>query len=87
MASSVPFVAGPFCASCQVPVEEFAYNFGKVARRPDGAITLTAKCHGKTESVTLTADEIAASVDIVLFERGAFDGHNLANKRVKRNGR
>lgn len=80
MISNVPFVAGPFCASCQVPVERYTIEFPKDSRGPT---TIHGHCHGKTQSVMLTAQQLMQRFDIVLFERKqGFDSHNLDNSKV-----
>lgn len=79
--SPVPFVAGPFCASCQVPVERYQIEFPKNPLNTD--ISIHGQCHGKTESVKLTAKQVLERPDIVLFRRKqGFDSHNLASRKV-----
>lgn len=79
--SPLPFIAGPFCASCQVPVERYTMEFPKNPRNTD--LTVHGYCHGKTETVVLTAVQVLQKHDIVLFRRKqGFDSHNLANSKV-----
>lgn len=57
-----PFVVGPLCASCGVPVEEFRIYLLK-----HGDVGVDMKCHGKLQRVKLTHKEIAETTQIVAF--------------------
>ncbi len=72
--TSIPFIQGPFCASCQVPVESYAYDFSDPKR-----LVIQVKCHGKQQAFELTAAQVMQRPDIVCFRRRqGFDTTNLA---------
>jgi hypothetical protein len=67
-----PFVI-PWCASCKEGVETFTFDVVTNVFRAG----LHATCHGKTESVWLTPEDLLArkrdGKPVVMFKRGAFD--------------
>ncbi len=74
-AANRPPVIIPFCASCDMPVEEFT-TYPATA---DGTVCVEAKCHGMTKGVFITRAEaefnLANNRKLVLFPRK--DGFNL----------
>ncbi len=67
-----PFLI-PWCASCKDTVELFTLDAITNVFR----VGLHASCHGKTEAVWLTAEDLlarqTAGKPVVMFRRGAFD--------------
>ena len=58
-----PFIHGPLCHSCGVPVEEFRIYL----LLTEDAVAVDAKCHGKLQRVKLTAKDVFNSTQIVMF--------------------
>lgn len=67
-----PFLL-PWCASCKDTVELFTFDFVTNVFR----CGLHVQCHGKTESVWLTPEDLLArkreGKPVVVFKRGYFD--------------
>lgn len=69
-----PLYFDPFCTSCHVPVEEY-----RILVEPDhDRVVIHAKCHGKTDSVILTREDVMAGAQCVLFRHSpGFNSHNV----------
>jgi len=69
----VPFIVPPFCASCQVPVDEYWLSLAR-----DGSVVIQVQCHGKTQSIPLTMAQVLDTPNVICFLRHqGFDGTNI----------